>query len=178
MHFLNCVYEHKQLGSVRLGSPDSSLLKRKWLCVRVGFLLMTSSHAQLMQIVITNSFLFIHHGCVSSKALGTVGGGAWRGLSAGITVYQIRNIEGAEAQNDHAVMKQARGTQNKQTRPDKNMFLCDNTIFSPRYYWTPSSDYLIHAGVNVLSKGCLLALSRLLNLVFAVMLVTLHLNFS
>jgi len=57
-----CIYTHTA-GFGLIGWPDSCLLKRK--CV--GFLLMTSSPAQPVQIVISNSFLFIHHGGVFPK---------------------------------------------------------------------------------------------------------------
>lgn len=70
---------HMWLASCRLCLPSSCLLKRKWVYVCVGFLLMTSLHAQPLQIVITNSFLFIHHRWGSAKAQESVG---WWEMSA------------------------------------------------------------------------------------------------
>lgn len=55
-----CIYTN---GRLQFGSACLTRVSLKGSAsVCVGFLFMTSSHAQPMQIVITNSFLFIHHG--------------------------------------------------------------------------------------------------------------------
>lgn len=71
---------HMWLASRRLCLPSSCLLKRKWVYVCVGFLLVTSLHAQPLKIVITNSFLFVRHRWGSAKARESVG---WWEMSAG-----------------------------------------------------------------------------------------------
>lgn len=63
------------LASCRLCSPNSCLLKRKWpnVCVCVSFPLVTSSLAHPLQIVITNSFLFVR----PPRQFCQASGGSW-----------------------------------------------------------------------------------------------------
>lgn len=53
-----CIYTYDWLQFGSAGPARVSLKGSGSVCV--GFLLVTSSHAQPIQIVITNSFLFIH----------------------------------------------------------------------------------------------------------------------
>lgn len=79
-----CIYTNHWL-QFGLACQTRVSLKGSGGSVCVSFLLMTSSHAQPIQIVITNSFLFIHHCWVFFQSLGNSGGvglgGNWMQVS-------------------------------------------------------------------------------------------------